>query len=117
MYKGFENGDNNQLKPRYAEFCKIILRVQRSSHNNACRAELGQYPLLLKIQKRALNFWNHIKTSDPLFFSYKALCCQELNPQRSPLCLLVLRLGEPSPTQVITQRRPQPQNSRSQIIR
>ena len=33
------------------------------------------------------------------------------------LCLLVLRLGEPSPTQVITQQRPQPQNSRSQIIR
>ena len=91
--------------------------MQRKAPNSACRAELGQYPLILKIQKRALHFWNHIKTSDPLSFSYKALCCQELNPQRSPLCLLVLRLGEPSPTQVITQRRPQPQNSRSQIIR
>src|SRR4029434_4169477 len=63
--------------------------------NRERERENTQYTLILKIQKRALNFWNHIKTSDPLSFSYKALCCQELNPQRSPLCLLVLRLGEP----------------------
>ena len=109
--------DKHAIEILHTQFCKSILQVQRKAPNSACRAELGQYPLILKIQKRALNFWNHIKTSDPLSFSYKALCCQELNPQRSPLCLLVLRLGEPSPTQVITQRRPQPQNSRSQIIR
>src|SRR4029434_3798401 len=37
--------------------------------------------------------------------------------QLSPLCLLVLRLGEPSTTQVITPRPPQPKDSCSQIIR
>ncbi len=33
----------------HAEFCKSILRVQRNTPNNACRAELGQYPLLFLI--------------------------------------------------------------------
>ena len=91
----------------HAEIWKSILRVQRRTSSSACRAELGQYPLMLNIQKQALNFWNHVKTSDPLSFSYKALHCQESNPQRSPLCLLALRLSEPSTTQIITPRPPQ----------
>src|SRR4029434_7933120 len=66
MYQGFENGDNNQLKPRYAEFCKIILKVQRSSHNNACRAELRQYPLSTKIEKLSTKFWTHIQVTPTL---------------------------------------------------
>src|SRR4029434_2394645 len=91
-------------------------RCRKKAPNSACRAELGQYPLRLNIQKQALNFWSHIKTSDPRSFSYKALCCQELNPQRSPLCLLVLRLGEPSTTQVIPQQPPQSQKMRPNQI-
>jgi hypothetical protein len=29
--------------------------------NNACRAELGRCPLNIKIQKRAIQFYNHLK--------------------------------------------------------
>ncbi len=40
----FEKWDKNPIKTLHAEFCKSILRVQRNTPNNACRAELGQYP-------------------------------------------------------------------------
>ena len=86
--------DKHPIDILHAEFCKNILQVQRRAPNS----ELGQYPLLLNIQKQALNFWIHIKTSDLLSFSYKALCYQESNPQRNSLCLQALRLSEPPTT-------------------
>ena len=61
------------LSSQITEFCKNILQVQRRAPNSACRAELGQHPLPLNIQKWALHFWNHIKTSDPISFSYAKL--------------------------------------------
>ncbi len=63
--------------------CKSIAQAQRRVLDSACRAKLCQYPLLLNM------------TLSP------ALCCQELNPQRSPPCLLVLRPDELSTAKVI----------------
>ena len=40
--------------------------------NNACRAELGQYPLILKSQKRAIKFCKHLKYSDPISYHCNA---------------------------------------------
>ncbi len=77
----------------HAEFCYSILQVQRKAPNSTCRAKFSKY-LLLNIQKQALNFWNHLKASDPFSLSYKAPCCLEVSPQRSPFCRLVLRLGD-----------------------
>ncbi len=57
----------------HAEFCKSILRVQRNTPNNACRAELRQYPLMMHIEKRAIKFWKHLKMSDPNSYHFKAL--------------------------------------------
>ena len=88
VHKFNKTGQNGTNEILHAEFCNNILHVQRRAPNSSCRAELGQCPLLLNIQKQALNFWNRIKTSDPLSLSHKALCYQESNPQRSPLCLL-----------------------------
>src|SRR4029434_8481550 len=53
----FSNWDKHPTEALHAEFCKSILRVQRKTPNNACRAELGQYPLIIDIQKRAVKFW------------------------------------------------------------
>ena len=112
VHKLNKTGQNGTKIP--LRFCKNILQVQRRAPNSACRAELGQYPLLLNIQKWAQHFWNYIKTSDPLSFSYRALCYHESNPQRTPLCLLALRLSKPPTTQIITPRPSQRQDKNAQ---
>ncbi len=61
----FLNWEKHLIETLHLDFCKRILRVQRKTPNNGCRAELGQYPLLLNIQTRAIKFWKHLKTSDP----------------------------------------------------
>ena len=98
----FANWDKHQIEILHTEFCKYILKVQRKTPNNACRAELGQFPLLIDIQKRAITFYRHLKTSDPSSYHHQALQSQEESIERSPLSQLVLRLT-PNP--------PQPQDS------
>ncbi len=88
----FEKWDKNPIETLHAEFCKSILRVQRNTPNNACRAELGQYPLIMRIEKRAIKFWKHLKMSDPNSYHFKALKNHEVNPERSPLIQMVLKL-------------------------
>lgn len=41
--------DKNPTETLHAELCKILLHVQRKATNNACRAELGRYPLIIKL--------------------------------------------------------------------
>ena len=45
----FIKWDKHQIETLHAEFCKSILKVQRKTPNNACRAELGRYPIVIKI--------------------------------------------------------------------
>ena len=89
--------EKQPLEALHAELCKNILRVHRHTTNNACRAELGQYPLIIKIQKRAIKFYKHLKSSDPHSYQYKALQCHELNKDQSPLCQLLLKLCPHTP--------------------
>ena len=93
----FSNWDKHQIETLHTEFCKYILKVQRKTPNNACRAELGQFPLLLDIQKRAIKFYLHLRTSDPHSYHHQALLSQEENRERSPLNQLVLRLTSTNP--------------------
>ena len=72
--------------------------VHRNTPNNGCWAELSQFPLLIRIQKRAIKFYKHLKASDPNSYHYKALHLQEEKIERSPLSQPVLRLtssGQP----------------------
>uniref|UniRef100_A0A671U6T8 ribonuclease H n=1 Tax=Sparus aurata TaxID=8175 RepID=A0A671U6T8_SPAAU len=94
----FDKWDKTIIESFHTEFCKNIMHVQRKTPNNACRAELGQFPLILKIQKRAIKFYNHLKSSDPHTYHHKALTCQELKPEKSPLSQLVLRFCPDNPT-------------------
>ena len=48
----------------HTEICRSIPRVQRNTPNNGCRAELGQFPLLIRIQKRAIKSYQHLKASE-----------------------------------------------------
>ncbi|KAG5841106.1 hypothetical protein ANANG_G00196080 [Anguilla anguilla] len=77
----------------HAEFCKNILQVHSNAPNNACRAELGRFPTLIQIQKRALNFIEHLKMSPTDSLQFLALQTQELSPGKYPLSQLVLNLS------------------------
>ena len=61
-----------------------ILRVPRRTPNNACRAELGRSTLIIKIQKQAVIFYNHLKGSDSQTFHNKAITYREMNLEMSP---------------------------------
>ena len=88
----FTKWDKHQIETLHAEFCKNILRVQRRTPNNACRAELGRYPLIIKIQRRAVKFYNNLKGSDSQTFHNKAITYREINLEKNPLSKLVLGL-------------------------
>ena len=85
----FIKWDKHPIETLHAEFCKIILHVQRKNTNNACRAELGQYPVI----KTAIKFLKHLKYSDPLSYHYQAPQCQELSKENSSLIQMVLGLS------------------------
>ena len=68
------------------------MNIQRKTPTNACRAELGRYPLIINIKKRSLKFWIHLKLSPQDTLQFEALETQELNPLKSPLSQLVMRL-------------------------
>ena len=97
-HHSYTRWDKHPTESLHAEFCRYILHVHRKTPTNACRAELGRYPMIINIQKRALNFFNHLKSSPLDTFHSKALQTQELNPDKSPLCQLVLRLTSPTQT-------------------
>ncbi len=60
----FTKWDKHPIETLQTELCKVLLRVQRKTPNNACRAELGLYPLIITIQKRAIKFHAHLKNCD-----------------------------------------------------
>ncbi len=71
---------------------KNILGVHRSTSNDACRAELGFYPLKIEIQKRCVQFWHHLHQSDPDSTQYKALLANETSAKSHPLNTLAHQL-------------------------
>ena len=88
----FSTWDKHPIETLQTELCKILLRVQRKTPNNACRAELGLYPLVITIQKRAIKFHAHLKSSDEQTLHHKALTYRELKPENNALGRLVLEL-------------------------
>ena len=89
--------DKHPIEALHTEFCRRILNVQRKTPNNACRAELGRFPLLLNIQKRAITFWTHLNSSPKDTLPFKTLKTQELNPENSPLSQLMMKLTNHTP--------------------
>ncbi len=71
---------------------------QRNTPNKACRAELGQYPLLMHIEEQAIKFWKHLKMSDPSSSHFKTLKNHEVNPEQSSLIQMVLKLQKQTNT-------------------
>ncbi len=88
----FSKWEKEEIEIIHTQICKNILKVNRGTPNNSCRAELGQYPLLINIQKTAVQFQQHLKCSDPSSYQAEALQWQEQNLQKSALLQLVLTL-------------------------
>ena len=42
-------------------FIKHILGVNRSANSLICRAELGRYPLIIEINSKIINVYEHVK--------------------------------------------------------
>ena len=55
--------DSEPFEYMHMKFIKEILGVHYKATNAACRAELGRLPLKSKVQTAAINFWEHIITS------------------------------------------------------
>ncbi len=95
-----KNWEKTSLEKLQLEMIKNILGVHRSTSNDACRAELGLYPLKIEIQKRCVQFWHHLHQSDPDSVQYKALLTNETSAESHPLNTLALQLVQK--TQLLT---------------
>lgn len=104
--------DKHPTEGFHTEFCPRILNVQRKTPNNVCRAELGRFPLLINVQKRALTFWSHLKLSQKDSLHFKALQTQELNSAKCPLSQLMVKLNNQAPISTASKQ----QNRTKQII-
>ena len=93
--QNYSKWDKHPIETLHVEFCRNILKIQRKTPNNACRAELGHYPLMINIQKRALKFWMHLNSSPQDTLQFKAMKAQELSHEKSPLGQLVMKLTNP----------------------
>ena len=90
--KHSQNGTNTKLRLCMQNSVKISSVYNVEHQKNACRAELGRNPLIVKIQKRDVKFYNHLKGSDSQTFHNKAITYREINLKKSPLSKLVLGL-------------------------
>ena len=88
----FTKWDKHQTETLHTVFCKNILCVQRKTQNNT---ELGRHPLMIKIQKRAVKFYHHLKGNDSQTFHIKDITYSEMNLEMSPLTKLVLFTNTP----------------------
>lgn len=52
------------------KFCKRTLGVSPRTHNWACRAELGLFPLLFRVIKSIVQFYNHILHSSNIILKH-----------------------------------------------
>ena len=55
-HQSYTHLDKYPTKSFHAEFCRFILHVHRNTPTNACRAELGRYPLIQHSQANAQLF-------------------------------------------------------------
>jgi hypothetical protein len=56
-------------------YCKFALNVSKYAGNEACRGELGRYPLCHKIWTLAIKYWLRMEHGSPNLFLNKAYQC------------------------------------------
>ena len=56
--------DNDPLEQVHIKFCKMLLGTSKTSVNNACRGELGRYPIGLDSTYKSIKYWTEIITKE-----------------------------------------------------
>ncbi len=85
----YESWDKNPVEIFHLEFCKNILGIHRNAPNLGCRAELGRFPLLSEIQKRAAKFWFHLSDTPTDSYHHSAFTYRQTHPESDPMHYLV----------------------------
>lgn len=80
-----EAWDKSPTESLHLDFCKNMLGIHRNTSNMACRAELGRFPLLLHIEKRAAKFWTHLAHTAPQNYCSSAFLYKTQHPESNPL--------------------------------
>ena len=55
-------GNNSVIERVHMKFCKLLLRVKKSTPDFMLYGELGRYPLDLNIKLRMINYWSKLLT-------------------------------------------------------
>ena len=53
-------GKNSVIERVHMKFCKLLLRVKKSTPDYMIYGELGRYPLNINIKLRIINFWSKL---------------------------------------------------------
>ena len=69
----FKYWDTSPIEKGYLQFCKRYLQVNDKASNIACRAELGQYPLIFYINKGILKYISYLQNKGTKLFSHKVI--------------------------------------------
>ena len=69
----FSHWDKSPIEKAHLRFCKSYLGVNKKATNDACRAELGRFPLKLNIDQKLLNYILHLKAQPETTIVHQAL--------------------------------------------
>ncbi len=83
------HGTKTLLKYSTLSSAKNILGIHRNAPNLGCRAELGRFPLLSEIQKRAAKFWFHLSDTPTDSYHHSAFTYRQKHPESDPMHYLV----------------------------
>ncbi len=85
----YDHGTKTLLKYSTLSSAKNILGIHRNAPNLGCRAELGRFPLLSEIQKRAAKFWFHLSDTPTDSYHHSAFTYRQTHPESDPMHYLV----------------------------
>ncbi|XP_048584056.1 uncharacterized protein LOC125563170 [Nematostella vectensis] len=56
--------DRDPLESVHLKFCKMLLGTGKTAVNNACRGELGRYPLCINATYRNIKYWINLRSKE-----------------------------------------------------
>ena len=77
-----DNLNNDPAEMVHTKFCKMLLGVNKRASNNACRSELGLFPLRVNAKLRVVKFWVKFAISNKTKLSH--LTIQDCNHANTP---------------------------------
>ncbi len=83
------HGTKTLLKNSTLSSAKTSWEFTETPQNLGCRAELGRFPLLSEIQKRAVKFWFYLSDTPIDSYHHSAFTYRQKHPESDPMHYLV----------------------------